>query len=319
MKVKILPYLVFFLLSLAAAYFTSGPSKERQGSAQEWIAIAKDGVKRISYDSEGKTTVIEKDGDSYWVDASATTKTPEGEKLEKDRFIASDKMKDVLDSLASFQIEKVIGAAKDLKLEEFGLDKPTGHFEVNYGKDQSFKLALGKRGFQSPEIFVLDEAKQNVLLVAKQFFAPFERAKARLALSVPYRFNPDDVSSVALNRDDKHQEFVRQIKGENKMWFTRGKLDAPNEAFRNWLDKLLKIRIETYAEASDAARIEKLPAKFSVLLGSDKEELDLFLVLEDTSSSPTRYWLKSKKLPVPVQVETDKVSTLLADLSALIP
>lgn len=318
MKVKILPYLIFFLASLVFAHLSAGPEVDRNGADQEWLSIPKGSVSQIIFEGEGKKTTITKDPGSehYWVEATQTVKSPEGEKVEADRFLANEKMKEVLDSIHSFRIGRVIGAAKDLKQEDFGFDKPSGSFEVKYGTDQAFKLTLGKRGFQSPDIFVLDESKQSILLLAKQFFAPFERAKVRLALVSPYHFSPDLISEASLNVGDKHMEFVKQGKGDSKSWYARSKLDAPDEAFRNWLEKLLKMRIEGYASAEEKPVIEQMPLKFSVLVKSEKQELDLFSIYEDTRSAPTRYWLRTRHIPLPVLIESSHVSTLLADLSA---
>ncbi len=321
MKVKILPYLAFFLASLVFAYFSTGSTKEKQSSAQEWMALPKGSIVQMSYEGDGKKTEITREGEGenevYWVEAISKAKTPEGEQEVKERFLANDKLKETTDALYSFQVEKIIGAAKDLKLEEFGLDKPTGHFLIKFSGDKTFKLALGKRGFQSPDVFALDEDKQIVLLVAKQIFASFERPKARLALTNPYRLNPDEVESAVLSVGDKHREYVRQVKGQSKSWYVRDKLDTPDEAFRNWLDKFLKIKVEAYPDEAQKTVIATLTPKFSILLKSQKAELDLLSVYEDVGSTPAKFWLKSKSLPVPVQVEGSKLSTLIADLASL--
>jgi hypothetical protein len=321
MKIKMMPYVGFFIVSLALAYFAADEGAHESESGQNWLKLAKGSIQEIAYEEDGNQTHVKKgQGEGiYWIETVLKLKSPEGEKEEKDRFLANEKLEEALERFHSFEVEKVIGDAKGLKLEEFGLDKPVGRLVVKYGENQELKLAIGKRSFQSPEVFVLDEGKQTVLLLDRQTIALLERPKNRLALTQPYRFKPDDLAAAMLSQEDKTAEFVQQGKGQARAWFTRGKSDSPNEAFRNWLDKLLKLRVEAYPSEEQVAGIEQLPRKFSILFRDERKELDLLTFYEDSSASPLRYWVKSRSLPLPVAVEGSKVSVLLADLKGILP
>lgn len=316
MKAKVLPYLIFFLASLGFAYYASGPDEEKKRPSEEWTSIPKDSLDSIHYEYEGVVADVKRaDGyKAYWVDFKKVKEGPNGSKEESGHFLAGDRMKEVIDLLASVQVEKVIGASKDVKVEEFGLDKPSGKFEVKYAKDKAFVLAIGKRSFQSQGVFVLDEGKQTVLMVNRKLFSAFERPKTRLALDQPFLFNPDDVTGVLLAAGDSRGEFVRQNKGASKVWFARKKTDAPHESFRNWLEKFMRVKVDTYPEEAQAAAIEQLPKKFSLQLSGDKGELDVLTLFEDQTVNPARYWIRSKSLPVPVGVDAAAVSVLVADL-----
>lgn len=319
MKAKVLPYLIFFLAGLGFAYYASGPKEESKRPSEEWTKIPKDSVESISYEYEGVLANIQRaEGfQAYWVDYTRVKEGPGGAKEEAGRFLAGDRMKEVQDLLASVQVEKVIGSVKDIKVEEFGLDKPSGKFEVKYGSDKIFKLAIGKRSFQSQGVFVLDESKQTVLMVNRKLFSAFERPKTRLELDHPFLFSPDEVTSVIVSSGSSQEEFVRQNKGAARVWFARNKTDVPHESFRNWLEKFMRLKVEAYPEEGQAAAIEQLPRKFSLQLGGDKGELDVLALFEDSSTNPARYWVKSKSLPVPVGVDAAAASVLVGDVAGL--
>ncbi len=316
MKVKVLPYFVFFLACLGFAYYASGPTVEKKRSSQEWTSVPRDSVDAIHYDYEGVVADVKRVSgtQSYWVDYTRVAEGPKGTKEEAGRILAGERMKEVLDLLQSLQVEKVIGPVKDVKIEEFGLDKPSGSFEVKYGGDKSFKLAIGKRSFQSQGVFVLDEGKQTILMVNRKLFSAFERPKGRLGLDHPFLFEGDQVTSVSISAENEQREFVRQNKGESKLWFARSKSDAPHESFRSWLEKFLRLKVETYPEEGQIQAIEQLPRKFTLQFGGDKGELDVLAIFEDKSATPARYWVKSKALPVPLGVDASAIAVLISDL-----
>lgn len=321
MKVKILPYIVFFLASLAFAWYASKPTSESDAAGKEWLSLNRASIQKISYSDETSKVTVTKDAgafDAFWIDSTEKKKEGDKEVEVKEHYLVGERLNELLTSLTPFRAEKLIGEAGKVNLADFGLDKPTGTFEVQYGEGKTFSLSIGKRSFQSPHVFVLDKEKNMVLLVERKVMSMLEKPKARMALVKPFTFAEADLAQAQLSVDKKSETFTRKQQAENKNWFAEGKKDAPSEAFRNWLDKLLKLRVEGYPDEVQKAALAKLEPKFTLQLKSDREQLDTWSILEDPGT-PSKYWLKTMKLPVPVLIDATKVPVLLNDLKALVP
>ncbi len=320
MKVRILPYALFLVACLAFAWFASRPNSDGDSSAKEWMSLSRDSIKKIVYTDETSTVTVSKDPsvkDAYWIDSVEKKKEGPNDIEVKDRYLVGDKINDLLTGFTPFKAEKIIGESSKLNLADFGLDKPSGTFEVHHGEDKVFQLLMGKRSFQSPHVFVLDKDKNTVLLVERKVMSLLEKPKARMAMVKPFSFTEADVAQVGLSFEKKLENFTRKRQGENMVWFAESKADKPSEAFRNWIDKVLKLRVEGYPDAEQLEALNKLEAKFTVKLQSDRAELDTWSVLEDTGN-PAKYWLKTTKLPVPVLVDASKIPVLLNDMKAFL-
>jgi hypothetical protein len=317
MRVKILPYVVFFLASLAFAFFASRPTLQSDSMGKEWISISKESLKKIVYTDENGTVELSKDKavpDAFWIDSEEKRKEGPSDVSVKDRYLVGERIKELLAEIKPFRVEKQIGEAGKVNLAEFGLDKPTGTFEVQYDDGKAFTLLMGKRSFQSPTVFALDKDKNLVLLVQRKVMGMLEKPKARMAMSKPYSFAEDDVARVYVKQDGKEWRFFRKNQGTNKVWYPEAK-DTATEAFRNWIDKILKLRVEGYPDDDQKQALSKLPPKFTLELLSDRADLDSWSVLEEPGT-PLRYWLKAGKLPVPVLIDATKLPVLLNDMKA---
>jgi hypothetical protein len=319
MRVKIIPYVAFFIASLAFAWFASRPTVNSDVVGKEWIHIAKESLNKIVYTDENGTVEVIKDKsvpDAYWIESTEKRKEGPNDVSVKDRYLVGERIKELLSELAPFRVDKQIGEAGKVNLVDFGLDNPTGTFEVYYGDGKVFTLLMGKRSFQSPTVFVQDKDKNLVLLVQRKVMSMLEKPKARMAMSKPFSFAEDDVARVYVNQDGKERRFFAKTQGKNKTWFPEAK-DTASEAFRNWMDKVLKLRVEGYPQDQELEALNKLTPKFTLALKSDRSDLDTWSILEETGES-TRYWLKAGKLPVPVLIDATKAPVLLNDMKAFL-
>lgn len=319
MRVKIIPYVAFFIASLAFAWFASRPTVNSEIVGKEWISISKEALKKIVYTDENGTVELIKDGtvpNAFWINSEEKRKEGPNDVTVKDRYLVGDRIKEVLAEITPFRVEKQIGEAGKVNLADFGLDKPTGTFEIHYGEGKVFTLLMGKRSFQSPTVFVLDKDKNLVLLVQRKLMSMLEKPKARMAMSKPYNFAEDDVARVYVHQDGKEWRFFRKNQGTEKIWYPEAK-DKASEAFRNWIDKVLKLRVEGYPEDAELEALGKLTPKFKLDLKSERADLDSWSILEETGTT-TRYWLKAGQLPVPVLIDATKVPVLLNDMKAFL-
>jgi hypothetical protein len=319
MRVKIIPYVAFFIASLAFAWFASRPTVNSETMGKEWISVSKEALNKIVYTDENGTVELVKDAsvpDAFWINSEEKRKDGPNDVTVKDRYLVGDRIKEVLAELTPFRVEKQIGEAGTVNLADFGLDKPSGSFEIHYGEGKVFTLLMGKRSFQSPTTFVLDKDKNLVLLVQRKLMSMLEKPKARMAMSKPFSFAEDDVALVYVQQDGKEWRFFRKSQGNNRIWYPEAK-DTASEAFRNWIDKVLKLRVEGYPQDAELEALSKLTPKFTLVLKSERDDLDKWSILEETGTS-TRYWLKAGKLPVPVLIDGTKLPVLLNDMKAFL-
>ncbi|MCX6127820.1 MAG: DUF4340 domain-containing protein [Proteobacteria bacterium] len=318
MKAKILPYFCFFILALGFAWYASLPGKEDENTGREWVSLPKSEIQKIVYQDDASTVTVNRDAvkqDAWWISIVDNKNQTDQKFAAADRFIANDKFNELINGLSPYRIEKLIGAADKVNLADFGLDKPTGSFEVNYGEGKTFSLTLGKRSFQSPHVFALDKQKNTVLLVERSIVGMLDKPKVRLALIKPFGFEESQIKGSKLSYEGKTLGFLRKQKGDQVQWFAESKSDVPNEAFRNWLDKILKLRIEGYPSDEQKLVLEKLEGKFKLSFIGEKGELDTVSILQE-ASEPPRIWFKTSNLPVPVLIDSNRFSVLLNDMTA---
>ncbi len=319
MKNKLIPYAVFFVLASLYAYYASTLNPYKPQDGQDWLQIGKGTIEALTLQSDEQVLNVSKDtsSDRYWLDVRSAPKPGAEASKESDRFLASDSLLTVFEGFSPLRVNKVLGKAEGLKLEEFGLDKTTHSLKVTYGNGKNLSLRFGKRSFQSTEIFALDEGQNTVLLLDRQFLSPLDRPKARLALVQPYSFKLEDVTGATISHQAKSTEYLQLKKGDSKKWVRKEKPEIVDEAFRNWLDKFLKLKIESYPKEDEIKGIEQAELKLSILFQGEKGQLDILSLFEQKGESGSRYWMKSKNLPIPVGLEKDKVELLLNDLSSI--
>lgn len=319
MRVKILPYALFFLASLAFAWYASRPTLQSESSGKEWLSLSKESIKKIVYTDETSSVTVSKDAkvpDAYWIDSVEQRKEGPNDVSVKDHFLVGERITELFAELTPFRIEKQIGEAGKVNLADFGLDKPTGTFEVEYGEGKALKLLMGKRSFQSSTVFVLDKDKNLVLLVQRKLMSMLEKPKARMAMTKPFSFAETDVTQVNVLTDGKEAKFFQRAQGNSKLWYPEAK-DTPAEAFRNWIDKVLKLRVEGYPDDTQKETLSKLTPRFALALKGERKDLDTWSILEEPGT-PVKFWLKAGKLPVPVLIDATKVPVLLNDMKAFL-
>lgn len=319
MKVKTMPYLVFFLCSLGLALWASQPSEKQEQSGSEWINIPKSSIIQISYKDENNQAVLRIDETMrthYWLDASEKQKVGEEEKILEDRFLVNDKITEVFNLLSPLRVEKIIGEQDKVKLEEFGLDKPVGEFVVQYGGDKTLKLLIGKRSFQSNQVFALDQERKIAILLDRKIINLLEKPKSRLALTKTLLMKEDSLAQVQVEQGKSSISFQTKKKGNQLVWINPKKPDESTETFRNWIEKIMRLQIEAYAKDPEMKGIDASPTLFQMSYTDDRGSQEKWTFLQD-STDGSKYWLRSDKIPRPVLVDGARVNVLTNDLKSL--
>lgn len=305
-------YPLILVISLSLAYWASLPTEKGQLHRELWLSSNISPELIIKYQDKEKITTIQ-DG---WV---TVEKIVDDTPMPPLTFRSNRQLNRVRDKLLDLYAEKVIGDANDLDLKDYELDQDTSFFEI--GSEGSTKrFVIGKRSFQTSNVYVLDKSRQKVILVQREPFNILRNPKARLFEARPFKFRLiDDVSHATISRGDKSLEMILGKDDKNKVFWTKPNEKETLESEGSWIRSLLRLKITKYAIGSEEKKLAKLTEEFQVNFtknGEPVEQIKLYKL--EKEDEQTSYWVKSNYLNSYGMVDGTKAKTLLQDISSFL-
>ncbi len=306
-------YPLLLVVSLGLAYWASLPTKRGNVHRELWLETNPNAEYQIKYTDTKKITTVKGD----WV---TVEKIVDNTPMPPMQFKSSTQLNRVTDKLLKLFAEKVIGDAKNLNLADYELDKDNKYFEI--GESDSFKkFVIGKRSFQTSNIYVLDVSKQKVILINREPINLLRNPKARLFESHPYKFKlSDDVSSVVILKNGKELTMNLAKNEKNQILWTKPGDKEPLQSEGSWISSLLKLKITKYPIESERKKLEKLDNKFQVKFQKDGNKVEIlsFYKWENDMQKEESYWIKSDYLGTFGMVDSTKAKTLLQDINSFL-
>ena len=163
-------------------------------------------------------------------------------------------------------------------------------FKIKAGSEE-YEFLIGKRSFQTSNVYVLDTKKQKVILINREPFNFIRNPKARLFESKSYNFSlTDDISKVQIVEKDKSLALDKMKKQKGKVYWVNEGQEDENETAGSWLSNFMKLKIKRYPTDLEKTSLGKLEglAKVEFLNGNNQVEvIEIF------------HWAKMPPMPVP--------------------
>ncbi|SMF55365.1 DUF4340 domain-containing protein [Pseudobacteriovorax antillogorgiicola] len=312
MNSRVLPYFVLFLIGLAGAYWASGP-KDKVDRGQVWLNI--DGkIELITYQDPKKRVIV--DADQRWV---TEAEMQDGIDLPPVEYKAGKAFENVLEDLETLRALKTIGKFSEVSAEEYGFAGEEKTTLIIKTKNEEYSFEIGKRSFQTSNVFVRDMKRDEVILVSRSAINILRNAKARLYERKPYNFDlNDDVVAVQISRGDKSLELVKEGRSEKgKVVWKRSDKDDKADSEASWLEKVLKLQVKKYATPVERQNLDKADALVTIGFKGQKNDVESMSILKLNPGGDEleQFWLKSNYVKTYVLVDSNRAKTLVQDLS----
>ena len=183
-------------------------------------------------------------------------KKPEPRKVRKEiAFLGSQSAEELMKSLGKLSALRALGVPGKEKLEGFGLNKEERSLTLEATGTKK-ALTLGENTYGNMDRYVLDRTDRNVYVVAPRYLGDFPYAEFRLKDSGLSRVQRAEMEQVVVAADGKQKTLLqRHNSTPQKAFFADPSApDKPKVMYANWVDKVSRLSVVEYMDASDEPR-----------------------------------------------------------------
>ena len=355
MRLDYTVYSVLMVAGLGAAYWASLPTPE--GADEKTTILSVDPAQVATIELKSKlapapgmketlvTTIVRRrsaDG-RFWV-AYERTDTPEappsppagkpGEpapaaapvpapKTINERFLANDRLTDVLNAFHPLYAARVLSEAEAKQLSEFGLDQESNRFELTTDDQKKLSFSLGRRSYGSRSLFVREQGgKGRVLLIDGTGIEELERANNRVYERRLMAFDMLEAQSAVVTVGDKVQRLshTQRDAGGEVLWTASGAAadgKPVKSPLAGWLDRAARLSVASFGDESEMARANSAKPLVTIHFEKDGKSDTLTLVKVAGKDGKDEYWAATAFLGVPVRLPAGRGESLEKDLPQL--
>ncbi len=361
MRIDLGIYSVLLAGGLGLAYWASLPKSDDSETKVSIISFDPASVKELAYVSEDITSKATRlaDDKKFWVTLSKVDpkqnkpkdpkETPkEGEKPPEptppappkvETFLANEQMEELLTSLNPLQALRVIGKIENEKMaEEFGLKDSAQAFVVTSGDPKAPKkleIKIGKKSYGSANRFVLNTQDNKVYLVDEGPFEKLRKADFRLFERRIVAFAFEEITRALIKVGEK-EKAILHTKRDDKgalQWSDDQENANIKPIYRNWLDKVEKLKVIAYADPAQKTALESLQPFLEIKFEKDGTVIDTltFKKLDPDPSIDTSkpekdgkppatlsYWIGSQFLQSYGKIGNNRIDVIEKDIPSVL-
>lgn len=321
-------YVLFFALSLGAAYWASLGGGERDELAKEWVSIDAKDLTAVTFKEPGIDVALEAKPYGYWVTVTEEVKKAgeQAPETKTESFKASEDIKELEGALAPLVAQRVVGEADKLDLKEFGFDAEGKEWTVSTKAGKVYKYRLGNRSYGSRNVFLLDEDKKQVIMISGAPLELLRNARTRLYERDIIRVDNDKLNKLAITFGETKARWVLGDKDSVgvRQWKDDKEGAAAQASYRTWLEKILKSKVQRFASAEEQAALASTQPFLTVALLGDQGELGkvTFKKRDEVVGDKTQpaVWVESSYLGdgVVVQINQNRALPIEKDIDAIL-
>ncbi len=198
---KVLIYLIIFVALAAYVYFVEIRHKEKleaqKAEAEKIVKLDKDKVTHIELKSKAGRVIGLKKAEGTWV-------------LTRPVAVKADPsaIRSLLNTISDAQYEKVL-KEKDVKWDEYGLDKPAFTVSVNT-RDDSYHLFFGASNPAETSYYLRAKGDPRLLLVADTLKNALDKSTYDVRDKTVFALAPDDIDRVLIGKDGTETELKKE-------------------------------------------------------------------------------------------------------------
>lgn len=252
-------------------------------------------------------------------------KPPPPPKVTKERFLAGERLDDIVKGLNPLLASRVFKDVSDDQLAEFGLKDAQQVFTIKGSDGQIITLKLGRKSYGSSSRFAMEVSKEGkpgrVFLIDDQNFENLERAPVRLYDRRLVAIELGDVQKATIITDGKPPKklaHTQRDKSGELLWTDDEEGATAKPSNDSWMERISKLRLLSYGEEADEARLATVKPAFEVVLEKDGKVVDTMRFKKETVEGKPVYWVTSDFLKVHAKVPPARLEPIEKDLGTVL-
>jgi uncharacterized protein DUF4340 len=213
------------------------------------------------------------------------------------RFISLEKGEELVKSVSTMKVSRVIGKVPEDRLAQFGLDKDDkGSLKVVMG-GKEHRLLLGDKTPGGNDRYVKSPDSGEAYVIAGSIVDDLTSAESRLVEREFHGWEDSDVTKVTIRTADGSRDVVR-VPDEKDFWASPDSPQTKDETVSNWMTKVNRLRVTTYLE--DTAPQPKPEQQVAVVeyynaRGTKLGYLELYRQTSEKEKDRNEYLAKSEQ------------------------
>lgn len=252
-------------------------------------------------------------------------KPPPPPKVTKERFLAGERLDDIVKGLNPLLASRVFKDVSDEQLSEFGLKDAQQVFTIKGSDGQIITLRLGRKSYGSSSRFAMEVSKDGkngrVFLIDDQNFENLERAPVRLYDRRLVAVELADVQKATIiteGKPPKKLAHTQRDKSGELLWTDDEEGATAKPSNDSWMERISKLRLLSYGEEADEARLATVKPAFEVVLEKDGKVVDTMRFKKETVEGKPVYWVISDFLKVHAKVPPARLEPIEKDLGTVL-
>jgi hypothetical protein len=255
-------------LALHAASKDDAPRELGESEVKVWGGSPKD-LESVRFESKKRSVVFtpREDAEGRWyevhVEREVAPKAPPGgpdeeaesqverpKAREKDAFVSVSEGEKAATSLAPLIALRSVGRVEEARNAEFGLNEPSGTLKIRIS-GQDHTLVLGASTPGGEDRYARLAESNEVFAFPGDLVRRFENAEKRLMERELHAFDDSPPTRIKLTRGAQSRELV-SASSKSGGWANAASPEKPNETATNWLGKLERLQVKSYAQGDQA-------------------------------------------------------------------
>jgi hypothetical protein len=253
MERKLWPSMALAIACMTAALIVALANSKDLREGQEWAKFPLADLKAIEFQMNERTTRVEPLGtEAAWI--------YQGDGKGNRIFLGGARMRDLWFALSPMWATRSLGQFRASKADDYGLGSSRSVLRILRRDGKAHEFAIGSRGFQSSDHFVLDKASDQVFLWNRKAIDDL-MDPGRLALTSLSFLNPEGLNAIRLSEPNDPAR-TRSLVKRSKLWSEDEKPVAADEPLLNWLARVSKLGIKGYRTRGSSSAQPLLRAVF---------------------------------------------------------
>ncbi|MDF1563619.1 MAG: DUF4340 domain-containing protein [Deltaproteobacteria bacterium] len=238
---------------------------------------------------------------------------PAAEKKTR-RFAGGRSAERLLDRLAPLTALRAMDEVPEERLEKLGLKPAEATFSITRG-DRTWTFGVGGQAFGGSRRYLHEEGTSKVYLVEATALRNLEGAERQLLERSIIGLKREEVAAVEARSGERSQRLVQQNRADRRAayWAFAAKPEEKSSVASGWIDKIFRLRVDTYVEAIPAGVEEA--CRFVTEQEGSKVEVVLHRWM--SPAGEPEIYATSSYLRLPVKVYKQSGVEVIDDLGTL--
>lgn len=255
------------------------------------------------------------DGDAGAEEAAAAEAAPAPEYEESHQvFKAADKAEELFADLAPLLALRKLTDIDDEKRKATGLDSATESIEIQKA-GKTITIRLGGEVYGTRDRYARIDGAPDIYLVDDELLRPLKYARTRLPDRSLWPFEVKALTKLTLAAGEDSAAFLQKNAADpaKAAWLREG-AEADETQAQTWIEKALKLKSVSYADAEDDT--DSLELVFALTLESEEGQTETVEVLK--SPDAAEYWARSGHTRGVVKLLRGPTSQLVEDVGTVV-